>query len=67
MAATKDTKPMDRLDACIELGELIKSNHFNNAFIAGAAIQEFNEALIEGETPKMALTLAKNIETQKDN
>lgn len=53
---------MDYGEACIELAKLIESGHYDYPESAGLAIQVLHDALADGDTPKMALALAKNLD-----
>ena len=52
---------MDYSEACVELAKLIERGHYDYPESAGLAIQVFNDSLDNGETPKMALVFAKNL------
>ena len=54
---------MDYGQACIELAKLIQCGHFEYIEDAGLAIQVLNELIDDDEDPKMALALAKNLDS----
>lgn len=56
---------MDYAQASIELARLIRSSHFSYLEEAGLAIQVFADSLEDGDTPAMALALAKNINSSE--
>lgn len=49
-----------------ELAKLIQSGHYNYPESAGLAIQVLNDSLKNGDTPKMALAFAKNLNVKSD-
>lgn len=57
---------MDYGEACIELAKLIESGHYDYPESAGLAIQVMHDSLDRGDTPKMALAFAKNLDVKSE-
>jgi len=52
--------------AYIELAKLIESGYYDYPEQAGLAMQVLNDSLMNGDTPKMALAFAKNLNVKSE-
>lgn len=55
---------MEYSDVCVELVKLIQAGHYQYPEDAGLAIQVLNRSIDDGDHPKMALALAKNLDVE---
>lgn len=61
-----DRMEMDYGEACIELAKLIEAGHYDYPESAGLAMQVLQDSVGRGDTPRMALAFAKNLDVKSE-